>query len=404
VSDLYFGSSVDGETEGTSYPSSEASDDGVTFATDSQAGQSAVVQLVSSGTGKVDAWIDFNQNQQFDDEEQVLTNHDVSSGTSTANIVVPTLAEDGTTWARFRLSEEGNLAPTGGAQNGEVEDFEVSITGESLTCVSYPSSATYSTVVFEDNWPFMGDFDFNDAVAELRTTRCSTGGSVHVARVNGQITAMGAGYHNGLAMHIPGVDRADVSELFSSFTVNSVAETFPMVAGTTDAVFQLDNDLRISHPKSGGCNFFRTEPSCAASVIRTFELKVALDTPIAVASFPTGIWDPFLYATPNSSRSVGAPGTSLEIHLKNKGLTSLGSAEFFDQGQDSSDEGNALYFQTSTGLPWAIEVPSGWKHPVEGTDISTAYPDFAGFAMSGGAVNTDWYSSEKATSGKFYDQ
>jgi LruC domain-containing protein len=270
--------------------------------------------------------------------------------------------------------------------------------------VSYPSSASYSTVVFEDNWPYTGDFDFNDAVAELRTTRCATGGSVYVARVNGRIMAMGAGYHNGLGIHIPGVDRADVSELFSSFTVNSVAETFPMVAGTTDAVFQLDNDMRVSHPKSEGCNYFRTEASCSASVVRAFELKVALETPIAVASFPTGIWDPFLYATPSSPRGVGTPGTSLEIHLKNKGLTSLGSSEFFGTAHDSSDAGSDHYFQNSSGLPWAIEVPSGWKYPVEGIDITTAYPEFAGYAMSGGAVNTDWYSSEKATSGKFYDQ
>jgi LruC domain-containing protein len=82
----------------------------------------------------------------------------------------------------------------------------------------------------------------------------------------------------------------------------------------------------------------------------------------------------------------------------------LGSSEFFGTGQDASDAGNSLYYQNASGLPWAIEVPSGWKHPVEGIDISTAYPDFAGYAMSGGAVNTDWYSSEKATSGKFYDQ
>jgi LruC domain-containing protein len=224
-----------------------------------------------------------------------------------------------------------------------------------------------------------------------------------MAKVNGRITAMGAGFHNGLAIHIPGVDRSNVNELFSSYTVNSEEQSLPMVASTTDAVFQLDNDLRVSHPSSSGCNYFRTEDGCSAAVLRSFELKVALENPISVGSFPTGVFDPFLYATPDQSRDVGSPGTSLEIHLKNTELTSLGSNEFFGTGHDASDVSSALYYQTASGLPWVIEVPSGWKHPVEGTDISVAYPDFAGYAMSGGSVNLDWYSSDKATSGKFYD-
>lgn len=85
-----------------------------------------------AGSGLLHAWIDFDQNGQFDESEQVLKNVPVSGDvdTGTFNFVTvftPDFAVEGDTWMRVRVSESGNLLPTGVAVGGEVEDYQVEI-------------------------------------------------------------------------------------------------------------------------------------------------------------------------------------------------------------------------------------------------------------------------------------
>ena len=51
----------------------------------------------------------------------------VVAGANTIKFSVPFSAASGTTYARFRLSTAGGLAPTGDAADGEVEDYAVPI-------------------------------------------------------------------------------------------------------------------------------------------------------------------------------------------------------------------------------------------------------------------------------------
>ena len=51
----------------------------------------------------------------------------VSPGDNVLCFDVPSWAADGTTYARFRLSTAGGLLPTGLADDGEVEDYQLTI-------------------------------------------------------------------------------------------------------------------------------------------------------------------------------------------------------------------------------------------------------------------------------------
>src|SRR5439155_3869812 len=100
----------------------EADDDGVTLPAGLIAGRNAAVIVNSSGSGKLDAWIDFNRNGVFDASEEIATDLPVVAGSNSVGFVVPAGAIAGGTFARFRLSSAGGLGPTGLAPNGEVED------------------------------------------------------------------------------------------------------------------------------------------------------------------------------------------------------------------------------------------------------------------------------------------
>ncbi|WP_173403165.1 GEVED domain-containing protein, partial [Rhodopirellula sallentina] len=106
--------------------------------------------LTASADGLLDAWVDFNGNQVFDSNEQIFTSFPVVAGQNTLTIVTPDTAVAGTTWARFRISPEGGLSPTGLAVGGEVEDYQIDILPVALPVPNDDNDTTALYSVVED--------------------------------------------------------------------------------------------------------------------------------------------------------------------------------------------------------------------------------------------------------------
>jgi hypothetical protein len=132
----HLGLTVDGEPDGQPSPNANGDDlngspdeDGVALQPILVPGTSATV-VVNGGPsgGKLDAWIDFNDNKSFDHPAEHLfggTSQALTPGVNPPlSFTVPATATTGiTTCARFRLSINGGLSPTGPAPDGEVEDY-----------------------------------------------------------------------------------------------------------------------------------------------------------------------------------------------------------------------------------------------------------------------------------------
>ncbi len=129
----------DGESDGA--PSSNADgddtsgmpddEDGVTFGSirvgQTDASVTVNVQNAPSGA-KLDAWIDFNGDGSWGGAlEQIADRLTVTEGDNVITFDVPSWATSGETYARFRLSTAGDLAPSGAAFDGEVEDHSVNL-------------------------------------------------------------------------------------------------------------------------------------------------------------------------------------------------------------------------------------------------------------------------------------
>ncbi|MDZ4850413.1 MAG: tandem-95 repeat protein [Pirellulaceae bacterium] len=144
---LRLGKHVTADSDGrpTSNATGDAGDDGVTFSQTivPQSGLpipafirnvTTTVTVTASAPGLLDAWVDFNADGDWDDpNEQIVQSFEFIPGFLTQTFAIqipantplpaaPTLAI-----ARFRLSTEGGLLPTGLATNGEVEDYAVTI-------------------------------------------------------------------------------------------------------------------------------------------------------------------------------------------------------------------------------------------------------------------------------------
>jgi hypothetical protein len=108
-----------------------ADDDGVTFGS-IRVGQLDATLMVhvqnAVPAARLDAWIDFDGDGAWGGAmEQIANDVAVFNGDNVIEFDVPSWAADGETFARFRLSTEGNLGVRGSAADGEVEDYAVTI-------------------------------------------------------------------------------------------------------------------------------------------------------------------------------------------------------------------------------------------------------------------------------------
>lgn len=122
-------------------------EDGVVFTSTLTLEAAATVDVAATNAGKLNAWIDFNQNGSWTDAgEQIFADVTLVNGPNSLNYSVPVTAHRGMTFARFRYDTDGGLAPTGLAEDGEVEDYAVDIVGlPSTVVVTSTGSPSFNT-------------------------------------------------------------------------------------------------------------------------------------------------------------------------------------------------------------------------------------------------------------------
>lgn len=141
-------------------------EDGVQFTTDLIQGQSAEVEIVASIKGYLSAWMDFNGDGDWlDSGEQIASSMSLASGTNSLSFSVPSSAQVGTSFVRFRFSLEKVPYPTGEAASGEVEDYRIQIKAP------------------EYEWDFGDAPEMDDGSGY--PTRLSSNGARHVITENG---------------------------------------------------------------------------------------------------------------------------------------------------------------------------------------------------------------------------
>ena len=398
---LFLGAAIDGESDASAYPLSDDEngrrddDDGVQFATSIVGGRNSIMIVEASKPGFLNAWIDLDRNGKFDSEEQVSNNYYVNEGKQSLYTFIPQTVVEGESWARFRLSSVPNIGPTGGVSDGEVEDYKVKLVEEATTVSYYPTNNSWTTLAFEDNWPHEGDYDMNDLVVYMRTAVHRKNAGVSRVEVKAEVAAVGAAYHNGFAIRLPGIKRSQVNLEEMELEINGkpVTDFQPLEEGRDEAILIVTYNVWDFVNSGELCLFYRTEPGCGSNIEMNFYASIPLLEPAQVEV--DSLLDPFLFATPGAwhgDHLVTAPGRSYEIHLKNQEPTEAFDSNLFAQdGDDSSIPEKGLYYQTEKGMPWALEIGTRWDYPIEYHDISHAYTSFQQFAESNGQQSSYWY-------------
>jgi fibronectin-binding autotransporter adhesin len=147
------------------------------------ANATATVFVTSSGAAKLDAWIDFNRDGDWDDAgEKIANSVSVVNGSNTITFAVPGSANVSLNYARFRISTAGGLDNFGEAVDGEVEDYVV------------------GNIYVDDNWTNSTDFRLGTVITDtdpiMAGDQWGIIGLNAFATVNGGLAAAAAGVQN----------------------------------------------------------------------------------------------------------------------------------------------------------------------------------------------------------------
>ncbi len=156
---LRLGVDVDFDPDGQPNPAADGDgddDDGVVKIADLVAvdtdDTTASFLVAASDAGKLDAWIDFNQDGDWSDAgEQVFASVDVVAGENVLGYTIPAGSLSGETAARFRISSAGGLQPTGAANDGEVEDYLLTVLSGAASPIPEVHSVGDSTTIITDS-------------------------------------------------------------------------------------------------------------------------------------------------------------------------------------------------------------------------------------------------------------
>jgi len=249
----------------------------------------------------------------------------------------------------------------------------------------YPGQNNFGTLVFEDLWPGIGDYDFNDLVVDYNFNQV-TNANNDVVKINClfSVRAIGAAYQNGFGFQMPTAPD-NISQVtgisLSTGLINLAANN--LEAGQNKAVVIVSDNVSELILRPGGY-FVNTEVAAPYVQPDTIALVIEFNAPIAVNEIGLPPYNPFIYV--NQERGK-------EVHLPNHLPTDLAETSLFGTSHDRTNPAAGDYYITEQSLPWALDIPINWQYPQEKIAISQAYLLFRGWAESDGLINLDWYKS-----------
>ncbi|WP_420386815.1 LruC domain-containing protein [Roseivirga sp.] len=248
----------------------------------------------------------------------------------------------------------------------------------------YPSSTSFGSFAFEDNWPDYGDYDFNDLVVDYQFRHYLNADNQVVAMDSKfKVRAIGAGFRNGFGFAtnlLPSDVASSTGHVVNSPIIKLNSNGTEQ--GQDNAVFIVSNSVHDLFDYSG---FVNTQEGDVQMDPAEVTLNTVFNSPKSYAQLGNAPYNPFIIVSQDRGR---------EVHLPGYAPTNLVDQEFFGSLDDDSDPANGIYYRSKTSLPWAIHLPESFDYPKEKSDIRQGHLRFKEWAQSFGYSYMDWYRNQ----------
>jgi len=254
---------------------------------------------------------------------------------------------------------------------------------------SYPGGNQYVFQIFEDLWPSTGDYDLNDMVLKNKVgwDRHSDNSISHIY-VKTIVQAVGAGIHSGLGWEVfkntGGSNRQYMENIVEFF---GDVEADPNVNNGVICFDDVKTWQYTPYSNTGGLG-----PDAKPD---TIEFQVAVPGGAMPNIFEMLA---YIFRTDNPSHQVRTYGTppTASADMSLFGTGNDDSPTNWDLGPGDSFSypltNQSAFYRTSNNHSWAVEfISDDFIVARETTQILYAYPQFRGWAESGGSQNREWY-------------
>jgi LruC domain-containing protein len=244
----------------------------------------------------------------------------------------------------------------------------------------YPFEGGSAVLAYEDQWPYLTDYDYNDVVLEVHWRFDSSGGLVQRALLTVDPIALGGAESNGLGLQLPagvGKEGLVVRRRVGSGGSGSAEPSYGAwaelsLAGDAAPTVVVSSNLRELFGGEDG----RINAGVEGKDGRTGQrIELQLDWPVGVAlDLGLAPFDLFVFRSGDPSH---------EIHLPSFQGTAAMNAALFDAAGNARPPAGNKWYVNDRGIPAALNLLTAAVYPREAVRIETVFPDVVRFAEHG---------------------
>ncbi len=250
----------------------------------------------------------------------------------------------------------------------------------------YPSRLERGGLAFEDLWPEIGDYDFNDLVLSYHINQITNAQNL-VAEIEATfiVEAIGAGFKNGFGFELK-VSPSAIKNVSGMSLQENIITLSPNNTEANQAkavIIAFDNAYNMFADISSG--FVNTRTTMPYIQPDSVKIIIQLNEPKSTSELGLPPYNPFLIVDKERGR---------EVHLPGYPPSSLANSAYFGTFDDDTQIAQEKYYKTITNLPWAMHTPIKFDYPLERAPIVQAHLTFGQWVQSSGFSYMDWYKNK----------
>lgn len=244
------------------------------------------------------------------------------------------------------------------------------------------------TYLFEDGWPYLGDYDMNDLVLDVAPTY-STNADNRVTQLQLDITvrAVGATKRLAVGLQLDGITSGTISNVTRTNTAGINGGVFTqsngLESGQTYAVIPVFDDAHEALGHSSAVITNTVTGSENNGTPRQVTFTINFNNPLDQTNISVDKFNIFII-------NGGYKTQRQEIHLAGFQATDKADNSKFGFADDNS---TVKPYTSKNNLIWGLAIPAPAKYPVEWTSIRIAYSGLESWATSGGTDSKNWYNN-----------